>query len=149
MLFLFFLAQMKNKNRQIKARPAGAAGLAITRPTRSPQSSNGGEEDNGSGDGVNLTTVVGGAAMGAGILVMVIVIMRQRAQQQPQPATQQVFPPVNNPAFEPEYATMNYDVVGNVMPPQAPQYDTVGFMRDQKYAVLGPHSTYNSVETDA
>ena len=115
----------------------------------SPQSSNGGEEDNGSGDGENLTTIVGGAAMGAVILVMVIVIMRQRAQQQPQPATQQVFPPVNNPAFEPEYATMNYDVVGNVMPPQAPQYDTVGFMRDQKYAVLGPHSTYSSVETNA
>ena len=86
--------------------------------------------------------------MGAVILVMAIVIIRQRAQRQPQPQPQ-VVPPVNNPAFtEPEYATMNYDEVGNVLPPQAPQYDTVDFVRDQ-YAALGPHSTYTSADTEA
>ena len=62
--------------------------------------------------------------MGVVILVMAIRMIRQRAQRQPQPQPQAV-PPVNNPAFEPEYAAVNYAEVGNVLPPRAPQYDTV------------------------
>ena len=88
-----------------------------------------------------------GAVMGVVILVMAIVIIRMRSQRQPQPQPQAV-PPVNNPTFEPEYAAVNYAEVGNVLPPRAPQHDTVGFVRDQ-YAELGPHSTYNSADTEA
>jgi len=71
-----------------------------------------------------------------------------RAQRQPQPAVQQSIPPVSNPAFEPTYAAVNYAEVGHVLPPRAPQYDTIEFVRDQ-YAELGPHSTYNSADTEA
>jgi len=36
----------------------------------------------------------------------------------------------------------------NEVPPRAPQYDTVGFVRDQ-YAALEPHSTYDSADAEA
>ena len=137
--------------------------------TNNIQGSNNGEEDTGN----NLGFLVAGG-MGAVILVMAMLTIRQRAHRQPQPTVQQSIPPVrvNNPVFKPEYAALNYAevAVGNVMPPQAPQYeipvahnqqnidpamppqapqyDTVGFVRDQ-YAALGPHSTYNSVDTEA
>ena len=67
------------------------------------------------------------------IVVLVIVIaVRQRAHRQPQPTVQHGISPVNNPAFnepEAEYSTMIYDEIkiGPVMPPRAPQYDTVEF----------------------
>ena len=59
---------------------------------------------------------------------------------------------VNNPAFaEPEYATMNFNVIGNVMPPLAPQYE-IPVAHNPQYAErvsCGPHSIYNSADTEA
>ena len=66
----------------------------------------------------------------------------------PQSTVRQTVPPINNPAFNLEHATMSHDEMGNVVSPRAPQHDTVRFVRDQ-YAALGPHSTYNSVDTEA
>ena len=45
---------------------------------------------------------------------------------------------------------MDYAEVGNVVPARAraPQYDEVGFVRDQ-YAKLGAHSTYSSTASNA
>ena len=80
-----------------------------------PQSSNDSEEVTGG----NLGFIVAGG-MGAVILVMAIVMIRMRAQRQLQPTIQQSIPPVNNEAFEPECAAVNYDEVGNVMPPSFP-----------------------------
>ena len=106
-------------------------------------------------------------------MVMAVVIMRLRSQRQPQSAIRQDLPPAtNNPAFdEPVYAVIvdaaeagtfvppqapqyeipvahNPQCIGPGVAPQAPQYDTVGFVRDQ-YAALGPHSTYDSADTEA
>ena len=109
-----------------------------------PQSSSG-EEDTGN----NLVFIIGGAVMGAVIVGLVILTVRQRAHLQP--TVQHGIPPVNNPAFnesEPEYAAMNYAEIGPVMPPQAPQYDTVGFAHAD-YAALGLHAAYDSVDTEA
>ena len=53
--------------------------------------------------------------MGAVVLVLVIVMIRVRAQRQPQPTVQQSIPPVNDPAFEPEHATMNHDEMGHAV----------------------------------
>jgi hypothetical protein len=109
-----------------------------------PQSSSG-EEDTGN----NLGFIIGGVVMGAVIVGLVILTVRQRAHRQP--TVQHGIPPVNNPAFnesEPEHAAMNYAEIGPVMPPQAPQYDTVGFAHAD-YATLGLHAAYDSVDTEA
>ena len=61
-------------------------------------------------------------------------------------------PPASDP--EARYETVDFpepayaDLDPGLHSTEAPRYDTVGFVRDQ-YAELGPHSTYDSADTEA
>ena len=116
----------------------------------SDQSAGSGDDDDGGLDTATIMIVVIAAGIPTLLGLAAALIWRVRKGHTPEGSLPipQAVPPVNNPAFEPAHAAVNDDEVGNVMPPRVPQYDTVGFVRDQ-YAALGPHSTYTSVDTEA
>ena len=110
-----------------------------------PQSSS---SNGGGGGGGNSLAIIIGAILGAVVLVVLLILVACQRVQNETRRLPAVPPAIDNPNFAApaEYATVDYAEVENAVPARArtPQYDEVGFVRDQYAELNSNHSIYNS-----